>query len=81
MNFEKFVKCLSYEEIESLRAHLYEEHRRRLSGRVEQGDFGLPTDEEKALWHGGRKVDAIRAFKQRTGRGLVESKTVLEILA
>jgi ribosomal protein L7/L12 len=38
------------------------------------------TDEERTLWFGSRKIDAIKAVRFRTGLGLMEAKRLLEAL-
>ena len=32
-----------------------------------------PLQEEQALYHGGRKIDAIKSYRERLGAGLVEA--------
>lgn len=41
-------------------------------------EFIEPNVIESNLWFGGRKVDAIKMYRERTGFGLYESKKALE---
>lgn len=39
---------------------------------------GKLTKDEKALVHDGRYIDAIKAYKERTGQSLKESKDAVD---
>jgi hypothetical protein len=41
-------------------------------------EFGRPTDFERRLWFAGKKVEAVKNYRDRTGAGLYHSKKALE---
>ena len=76
----KFVEALSDQELDFLRQTIWNESEKRAAIKRATFGSGLPelNEEEKSLARINKKIDAIRAYRDRTGQYLKQSKDAVE---
>ena len=74
------VASLTDDQLNSLSCAATSEQRRRLNARVEAGEFPIINGAEIALVGQGCWIQAIKAYRERTGVELLAAKAVIESL-
>ena len=69
---------LSEETLNELSLEINREMQIRIQARVALGDFPPISEQERYLVCAEKKVEAIKAYRARTGYGLRESKAVID---
>lgn len=77
--FNRWLEALSDAELDFLRSKVYEEMSKRdAAKRAQFGNNPELNDNEQWLIRQGRKIDAIKAYRSRSGHSLKESKDAVE---
>ena len=77
LNVDEFLDNLTDEQVDKLHSLVWSEKEKRTAKKIKAGAYPDLTDDEKNHAH-RNKINAIKAYKNRTNTGLYIAKNVIE---